>query len=378
MQFQLDALAIGNGIEIKNLTCDATFTIDGNVLFLSEPSQLHYELHTVYRDVIGDDRDVYVMYPFINEREVFFGVGAIPYPVNYADLADESTFSYELQHLPAGWQAFSTLEPPAPGQLEGFFAYAVRDEVEAGSFKCGTTMFQWMMQPGKTFPISGAEIEMYITGYVRWLEANIGPFLPDVVKLLFLQAPSNFAELSNDRTFTTGQNFANGILTVGPNNPHYLQATFDYNDYRFFLYDGITHELMHYYTTTAWQGKYKAYLHPAPNASPYTSRLIGEALNIYFHRQYLYQYWYGSSEPFYEMDIPDSIKKAKQRGTRAPLADLHLLDKALLEYGTSLLEQFRRLVSDRKAISTPLALVEGLPEHVATRVDESVVPEYLG
>lgn len=367
MQLQFDALTVGNGIEIKHLTCDAPFTIDENVLVITEPCQLRYELHTVYRDVVGDDRDVYVMYPFINEREVFFGVGAVPYPVNYADIADEFTFGYELQRLPAGWQMFSTLEPPAPGQLEGFFVYAVRGE--AVSFKCGSTTFQWMMQPGKIFPLSGDEIETYITNYVRWLEANIGPFLPDWVNLLFLQAPSNFAELSNQRTFTTGQNFSNGILTVGPNNPDYLQAMFGYDDYRFFLYDGMTHELMHYYTTTSWQGKYKAYLYPAPNASPYTSRLTGEALNIYFHRQYLYQHWYGSPERFYERDIPGSIKKAQQRGIRAPLADLHLLDKALQEHGTSLLEQFRRLVSERKAINTPMALVKGLPEHIAACVD---------
>jgi hypothetical protein len=152
---------------------------------------------------------------------------------------------------------------------------------------------------------------------------------------------------------------------------------FSYEDYRFFLYDGMSHELMHYYTTTSWQGKYKAYLYTAPNASSYTSRLIGEALNIYFHRQYLYQHWYGSPERFYEVDIPDSTKKAQQRGVRAPLADLYALDRALHEHGTSLLEQFKRLVSERKAISTPMALVEGLPEHVAIFVDENVTPEYL-
>lgn len=377
IHLQFDALVVGNGIKIKYLTCDAPFTFDENILVLTKPCQLQYELHTVYRDVVGDDREVYVMYPFINEREVFFGVGAVPYPLNYAEVADEFTFSCELHHVPAGWQVFSTLDSPAPGQLEGFFVYAVANEIEAGSFVCGDTTFQWMKQPGKIFPLAGEEIETYITNYVNWLEANIGPFLPDSVNLLFLQAPSNFADLTNHRTFATGQNFSNGILTAGPNSPDYLQAMFGYDDYRFFLYDGITHELMHYYTTTSWQGKYKAYLYPATDASPYTCRLIGEALNIYFHRQYLYQYWYGSYERFYAMDIPDSIKKAQLRGIRTPLVDLYLLDKALHEGGTSLLEQFRRLVSERKAISTPMALVEELPEQVAAYVDESVVPEYL-
>ncbi|MBK8034964.1 MAG: hypothetical protein IPK17_36750 [Chloroflexi bacterium] len=131
----------------------------------------------------------------------------------------------------------------------------------------------------------------------------------------------------------------NEIVAYGADAPAEL-AKYGYSTYRAFLVSGLLHELLHFYTTAAWSGRYKSTLYPAPDCPRSDRRLIGEALNLYFSEQFALELLGAPAEAFAEKIQPGGVF-----GSLAPLADL---DQALHVRGTSLRALFAALLERKR------------------------------
>lgn len=362
----LPALAVKNGVEIADLSVldDAgravPFTVEGETLLIEAAAfRLSYALQTGYTQCVGSDKDVDFLYPFLNANEIFFGSGAIAYPTPLPDLAETMQVSFHLTNLPAGWRVFSNLTAAeiSPAALDGFFVYcAPAQPVERYTFKGvdRSIDFRLCVQYGKSIPLAPQEIWQYVETYCQWLERHLRPLSHlQTVNILILQAPAEFEAVANGRSFATGENVWNGIAAYAPTDGAYLRRMFNYSAYAYFLYDGLTHELMHYYTTTAWQGKYKSILYPAPDCPPQAARLLGETLNFYFHDRYLRRYVSGSDAQFITETLARARLSQEQTGRPNPLLGLFVVDLYLRSRGSSLLELFGRMLARQQATGEP-------------------------
>ena len=164
-----------------------------------------------------------------------------------------------------------------------------------------------------------------------------------VFHCLLLQASDNFEQLAHGRSFATGENVLNGIAIYSPTSPAYLQRLFGHGNYVHFLFEGLTHELMHVYTTKAWQGKFKSRLYPAVECPALHARMIGGDLNVYFCLQGLYLFL-EKPEAFLPETVGQALSKYLQTRQRNPLLDLFLFDIALRHNKRTLLQVFGALV----------------------------------
>lgn len=369
----LPALKVKNGIEVKSLTVtDASgqavpFTIADDTLSVDATSfQIAYAVQIHYSECVGSDKEVDFVYPFVNAEEIFIGSGVIAYPSHIRDLDEKIHAQFRVLNLPSGWQMFSNLTSGdmSPAALDTFFVYcAVTQNLSQHVFSGvnGQIVFQLCVQHGKNIPMTPEDLWQYLDTYCHWLEQHLVPLSHlQEIKMLILQAPANFAELSNDRSFATGENMVGGIATYAPADPKYLQRRFKYDTYSDFLYHGLTHEFMHYYTTTVWQGKYKSVLYPAADCPPAHARLIGESLNFYFHEPYVQRYFLGSDEQFVVETVARAIQIAQHRQQPSPLLSLFLLDTYLRSMKRSLLALFRCMLERQQSRRQPYDSVEFL------------------
>jgi|GEM_PF-4330866 len=367
----MPALKVKNGVEVKGLTVtdergqDVPFTIADDTLSIDAPSfEVAYAIQTRYAECVGSDKEVDFVYPFVNAEEIFIGSGVIAYPSHIRDLDEKIHAEFRVLNLPSGWQMFSNLTSGSisPAVLDTFFVYcAVTQNLSQHVFSGvhGQIVFQLCVQHGKNIPMTPEDLWQYLDTYVHWLEQHLVPLRHlQEIKLLILQAPANFAELANDRSFATGENMVGGIVTYAPVDPQYVQRRFRYDTYSDLLYHGLTHELMHYYTTTVWQGKYKSVLYPAADCPPAHARLIGESLNIYFHEPYVQRYFWGSDEQFVVETVARAIQIEQDRQQPHPLLSLFLLDTYLRSMKRSLLALFRCMLERQQSRWRPYHSLE--------------------
>ncbi len=308
---------------------------------------LRYSLRTGLNCSVGTGLESELLYPFINSKEIFLGSGALPYPENLRCLADGVKTSLRISGMPPGFSMFSSVESSelCPAQLDSFFMYFSRKEPVSHVYdgKAGRTEFSLLVQEGKRIPLTHAEVRSHVNMTMRSLEEHFAAYKGfRKIRILVLQPPADFEKLTGGRTFATGENVAGGVLTYGPRSAEYLKRRFGHPSYRFFLRDGLTHELTHFYSTTAWQGRYKSLLFPAAACPPGHKRLIGEVLTAYFHRAILRSQ--DGTKPFTAGEILPRVAAWKAKPSKREFLDLALLDLWLHEGGSSLKEVFRALI----------------------------------
>lgn len=339
--FVLEALAVGNGITVADLTLmDAqgqplAYTLADKLITLAAGDfTLCYAVHTHYQACVGADREHELIYPFINAEEVFFGSGVLAHPYPLPAWETQLQVTFALADLPSGWQVFSTMGEGHPAKLDGFFIYCTPDQQPVICELPGVTL-RLLGQRHKTFLVSLPELADYCQGVMNWLETRLAPYrgVP-AINILLLQAPDDYPALAHQRSFASGENVLNGIITYGSVAPDRMRTWLGYNSYAEFLYHGLTHELLHLYTSTAWQSKYKSVLYPAAHCPPSHARLIGEALNIYFQEQYVLNYL---GRSFVEERLPHYQE-------HDDVFRLWQFDQALQQQGLSLLHLFRALI----------------------------------
>ena len=398
-ELTLSALGVGNGIDVLDLKAvddlGSALTLEieqNNIVVKAQHFFLTYAIHTTYTQCVGADKKNYFTYPFINSKEVFWGTGVVAYPQALPDIAADARSSFQINNLPAGWKLFSNIAPGEihPATLEGHFVYCSPDQdpytfVYQGMQ--GDIAFHWLVQSGKTCPIQPDELQDFVGSNIQWLERHLAPMRTNSINFLVLQAPSDFEQLANGQAFATGENVLNGIVTYAPQDPNYLRKFSAGENYREFLLEGLVHELMHFYTTTTWQGLFKSYLFPAENCHPIHARLLGEALNLYYCLQWLYRYL-GKSEDFIPEVISRNLSTHLKSNRRSSLLDVFLLDVALQRSNMSLLQVFSTLVNSQQTQPQPYQSVQVLldaaiqlgwnpPLEYPDRLLDETVPQYF-
>ncbi|HEX3049338.1 MAG TPA: hypothetical protein VHP83_01695 [Aggregatilineaceae bacterium] len=327
----LEALDVDNGIEVIGLRQDA--------------GQVQYDLKTVYRDCVGADKQRNLVYPFMNEREIFIASGALPYPVGWENGA---RFAVQIDHLPPGFTVYSNWNTGehVPAKLSNFFVYCAADQ-QPFTYQYrrgdGTILtLNLLVQAGKTIPVAAADLFAFVDGYLRYLETNLGIYnRTHAVNILVLQAPDDFEQLANGKSFATGEMMVNGLVCYAPPNSDYLEKTLGYRDYGAYLYDGLAHELTHLYTSTA--GEDKSMMYSSAACPALDARLMGEALAGYVHNTYMQRVYYGRADGMITDAIPRWLGKA--RGRRFPILDWFLLDGWLqANFQVTVLDVFREMV----------------------------------
>lgn len=343
--FTLSALAAGNGISVVNWQITGgEGRVDGAQFHVSGAAfRLQYDLEIMPHVCLGSDLELDFTYPFLNPDEIFFGTGILPIPHEPCDV------TVQLVELPEGWSEFSSLTPGGmhPDKLNEFFCYCAADLVPFTHRYQGQRQevtFRVQVQRGKELPIPVETLFAFFDAYLNWLEDSLVPYQRAAeINFLVLQAPPNFADLANGRTFATGENVLNGIVCYAPPAPDYLQRVFGYPDYARFLYEGLAHELLHSYTSASRSGRQKSVLYPAPHCPAYAVRLLADALNNYFYSRYVSEHVPEAQDAF-EMWTARSRLRQQKTSQRQPLLDLLQLDEYLQENGASLLALFREML----------------------------------
>jgi hypothetical protein len=365
-QFQFEALSIDKGLRVLDLQITnpanqpISFTTAANLIHIpASDFHITYTVQTEYAVCVGADMDVELVYPFMNVDEIFLGSGIIAHPSPLRDLETDIQVTLNIENLPSNWNLISNFigDSISPATLDGFFLYAAPQLALSFHTYNGhhqSVTFRFASQYAKSIPITTQELWQFIDTCLNWMEAHLAPYqqVPEI-NILILQAPADFQSIAQRPTFATGENVLNGIITYGPDNPSYFQRLFGYTDYKTFLLDGIAHELMHTYTTTSWQGKYKAVLVPTADCPPSHARLLGEALNLYFHRQILYRYMDGSTDRFFTETLTQTLNRQRQRPRKDSLLDLFLFDAHLRGNNSSLLVLLSAMLKQKQQTPTP-------------------------
>lgn len=301
---------------------------------------LSYQLEIDYEFCVGSDIAENFTYPFLNQNELFIGTGILPCPAHLEELAEALSCQLEIEGLSHNWQCFSNAFPEFhPIMLQGFFFYAA-ETLNTHHYQVKEIKFHLAIQKGKTIPLSIESLFDFISRYMAWLSEKIAPYQgAGAINILLLQAPANFSEMANHRSFATGENVYKGIVAYAPNDAAYLQKIFGHQDYSYFIFDGIAHEILHYYATSNWQGRYKAILYPAESCSPYEAHLLGETLTSYIHTLYL-------SEEKPEA-MSQRIQHQLQHGQRSAFLDLRRFEKILGNHDLSVLALFRQIIQKK-------------------------------
>lgn len=336
---------------------------------------LEYSIRVGLRCCVGTDRDSELLYPFINGKEIFLGSGALPYPENLPRLAAGIKASLRVTGIPAGFRPFSSTEGPGlcPAQLDSFFLYFSRKAPARHVYKgkAGRIEFSLLVQEGKKIPLTRARVWRHTDMVMRALEENLSPYGGlRKISILILQPPADFENLAGGRTFATGENVAGGVLAYGPRSAEYLKRRVGYSGYSFFLVDGLAHELTHFYSTAAWQGKYKSLLFPAETCPPRHKRLLGETLTCYFHRAIM------RSGSFTGREILPRLSAWEKKASKNHFLDLFLLDLWLRGGGSSLKEVFRALIRRYGAPHKPYPSARALTR-AAEQCRRATLPPWL-
>lgn len=340
--------------------------ISGERIFVPDVSfTLEYSLSVSFRVCAGTDRELELLYPFLNNRELFLGSGALAYPEPLRALAPRLSATLGIAGLPAGWRMFSNMPegPVSPAALDSFFAYFSKRPAGSHVYRglAGTTEFSLLVAEGKTIPLARAAVWEFADKAMGALEKNFAPYRGyKKLNILLLQCPADFERLAGGRTFAAGENVAGGIVIYTPKSPEYIKRRYGYPSYAYHLLDGLAHELTHFYSTGAWQGRYKSMLFPAEACPQAQKMLIGEVLTAYFHNGII-RCRRGVKPSFITGKITPILNKWAIKPGKRPLLDLFLLDLWLRAGGSSLAAAVRRLLLEYGARHKPyrsaLALV---------------------
>lgn len=340
---------------------------------------LEYAISIRLKHSIGTDKDSDLLYPFLNEDEIFLASGALPYPEDLPRLASRIKASMRVTGLPDGFKVFSSVEGPSlcPGQLDSFFIYcsskSPADHVYYG--KRGATRLSLLVQKGKRIPLNTSQVWRHTDKVMRELERSFSPY-GGVMKvgILVLQAPADFERVAGGRTFATGENVPGGVLVYAPAAAGYIRKNFGHSGYASFLRDGLAHELTHFYFTAAWQGRYKSLLFPAGTCPPRHKRLLGETLTLYFHRAII-----GSRDgkaSFLAGEIRPRLAAWEAKPSKSGVLDLLLLDLWLREGGSSLRNAVRSLIRKYGTRHKPYPSARALTQ-AAEQSRRAALPSWL-
>lgn len=343
--FLLHVLTVGNGVSIVDwqVTGGQSRVDESQVHINGSSFRVQYSVAILHELCLGAAVEVEFTYPFLNTNEIFFGSGILPIPQEPYEV------TFQLSGLPDGWSEFSSLTPGGihPSKLPEFFCYCATDLEPITHLYHGRLQdieLRLLTQRGKSLPMPAQALFAFFDKYMNWLEHSLLPYQrANEINFLILQAPPNFATLANSRTFATGENTLNGIVCYAPSDVEYLQKYLGYTSYAQFLYEGLAHELLHYYTTASLTGRKKSVLYPSPECPPYAIKLLADALNIYFYSQYVSEH-IPEARGSFEMWVSRARSRQQKTGKRQPLLDLQLLDEHLQANGSSLLVLFREMV----------------------------------
>lgn len=375
--FALQAFVVGNGISLLNWqVTSAECRLDGTQICITGTNfRIQYDIEVLHEVCLGSSRDVDFLYPFLNPNEVFFGTGLLPVP------QEEAVVTFRLQGLPEGWQEFSSLTPGGMhvDKLSAFFCYCAPQLKPAGHVHQGQKQdvaLNLLVQSGKTLPVPAQALFDFFDKYMHWLEESLAPYQRAAqIHFLILQAPPDFAERAQQRTFASGENVLNGIACYAPADTEYLKSYFGYTSYAQCIYEGLAHELLHFYTSAAFEARQKSVLYPSPDCTSYAIRLLGDALNVYFYSQYVSEH-VPEARGAFETRIARAIARQEKTGQRQPLLDLQTLDAYLQENHSSLLALFRAMLVRKLADRTPYESASFLFETMRTQLKISP-PEEL-
>lgn len=355
---------------------------------------LEYSLQISFKECAGTDRDIELLYPFLNGSELFLGSGALAYPENLRELAPRLKAGLRVKGLPAGWGLFSNMAegPVSPAALDSFFLYFSKRSPHAHAYRglSGSTSFGLLVQAGKTIPLSAPEVWAWTDTVMASLEKYLSPYKGfRKLNILLLQCPADFERLSGGRTFAAGENVAGGIAVYTPKFPEYLKRRYGYDSYSYHLRDGLAHELTHFYSTGAWQGRCKSMLFAAESCPPRQRQLIGETLTAYLHNGVI-RCRAGEKPSFISGKILPVLGGWAVKPGKRPLLDLFLLDLWLRAGGSSLAGAVRRLLREygmkHRPYRSALALVRAaeacrsasLPASLKKTILTEYAPDYAG
>ena len=361
--FTLAALSVGNGVSVTGwrVTGGESRAAGPQVSVTGAAFTLSYQVEVRHGACLGSSKDTDLIYPFLNANEVFFGTGLLPVP------QEACTAAFRLAGLPAGWAEYSSLTPGGMhgDKLSAFFCYCTPAAAPAEHTWRGQSQevkFRVLKQLGRALPVTEQALFDFFDGYMGWLESSLAPYQrAGEINLLILQAPADFSALGGGRSFATGENVLNGIACYAPDDAAYLQSYFGFSTYAQYLYEGLAHELMHFYTSAAHEAREKSVLYPAPGCPAYAARLLGEALNNYFYSGYVSRQVPEACGSF-ENWLSRANSRREKTGARQPFLDLQELDEYLRAHGSSLLALFREMVlsrlNDRRPYSSAAFLFE--------------------
>lgn len=360
----------------------------------ARPFVLEYSLLISFKECVGTDREIELLYPFLNGSELFLGSGALAYPEDLRKLAPRLRASLRVESLPAGWRLFSSMAegPVSPAALDSFFLYFSKRVPRAHTYSglAGATDFSLLVQEGKTIPLSAPEVWAWTDTVMAALEKHLSPYKGfRKLNILLLQCPADFERLSGGRTFAAGENVPGGIAVYTPKSPEYLERRYGYASYAYHLRDGLAHELTHFYSTGAWQGRYKSMLFAAESCPLQQRQLIGETLTAYLHSGVI-RCRAGEKPSFISGKILPVLNKWALKPGKRPLLDLFLLDLWLRAGGSSLAGAVRRLLRQygekHRPYRSALALVRAaeacrsaaLPASIRKAILTAYAPDYAG
>lgn len=367
--FTLIALAAGEGVSVLDWqVAGGESRAEGPLVSVAGAAfVLRYDVGIRHGVCLGSGKDTDLVYPFLNANEVFFGTGLLPIP------REACTAAFRLVGLPAGWSEFSSLAPGGmhPDKLSAFFCYCAPGAAPAEHTWRGRARevkFRVLKQRGASLPVPEQALFDFFDGYMNWLEDSLAPYQrAGEINFLVLQAPADFSALAGGRSFATGENVLNGIACYSPDDAGYLQSYFGFSSYSQYLYEGLAHELMHFYTSAALEAREKSVLYPASGCPAYAARLLGEALNNYFYSGYV-----ARQVPAAHGSFENWLSRARARRikteARQPFLDLLELDEYLRANGASLLALFREMVLLRLNDRRPYASAAFLFETMRTRL----------
>lgn len=363
--FALDVLAAGPGVAVVDWqVAGGEGRVEGRQVSVTGAEfVMSYGVEIAHTVCLGSGKDTDLVYPFLNANEAFFGTGLLPIP------REACTATFKLTGIPAGWSEFSSLTPGGmhPDKLSAFFCYCAPVAPPAEHVWRGQAQevtFRILKQRGASLPVQEQALFDFIDGYMSWLEDSLAPYLrAGEINFLVLQAPPDFSALSGGRSFATGENVLNGIACYSPLDEAFLRSYFGFSSYEQYLYEGLGHELMHFYTSAAVEAREKSVLYPAPGCPAYASRMLGEALNNYFYMGYVSRHVPASRGSF-ENWLSRARARGEKTGRRQPFLDLLELDEYLRAKGSSLQALFREMVlskiDDRSPYESAAFLFETL------------------
>ncbi len=354
----LPALLAKTGVAVKELKAAGPGgkelrpkVSDDKIFTKAADFTLTYSLKISLKESVGTDNEAELLYPFLNASEIFLGSGALPFPENLPALAGSLRAELRLAGLPPGWGVFSSIPEGrvSPGSIDSFFIYCSKSQAPRSytyNGLSGKTEFALLVQKGKTIPYRPAEIWKFTDQIMSTLEKSFGPYGgARRINILILQPPARFGSIMRNATFATGENVLGGVAIYTPKSPAYIRKKFGHGSYTYLLRDGLTHELTHYYSTTAWQGRFKSLLFPSSACPPLHKRLIGEIMTAYFHEGII-RCHAGGKPSFISGKIMPQLAAWRADSRKKPILDLFLLDQWLRSKGSSLTAAVTRMMNE--------------------------------